>query len=128
MVAKVLPLEVARAKALRPSDSGVFRAVHAPEGAANDGGSQSLHPVPEQRVSTRRAGLQRVLAGMLTAALRMDGLADADAASACDRSRPHVADMRSPGGRAITLADAVLLAKVSPSFRTALVVLIEGGQ
>ena len=63
---------------------------------------------------------------MLGNALRADGLSDADAGAACDRSRQHVQGMRQPDGRVITAADAVLIARACPAFRAALVDLIGG--
>lgn len=116
--------EQARAKALRPV--GAFRLHSAGQRAAANDASPSLNAAPERGASTRRASMQRTLATLLTGALRTDGLSDADAAAACDRSRQHMLDMRTPGGRSITLADAVELARVSPSWRVAVVDLIGG--
>lgn len=120
-----------RAKALRPGDSGVFRAVHAADNATLTGAcptNDPQDPVPVQGRSVRRAGMQRALAALLGDALRVDGLSDADAGAACDRQRRHVVDMRQPDGRAITGADVVLIARVSPAFRAALVDLIGGAR
>jgi hypothetical protein len=118
--------EVVRAKALRLSDSAVYRISHAANNVAANEDAQSLHPAPAQGRSVRRAGLQQALAAMLGEALRSDGLSDGDAGAACDRARQHVADMRSVDGRAITLADAVLIARAAPTWRTVLVDLIGG--
>lgn len=129
METKVAVVGAGKAKPLRPTDSGVFRAVHGLHTAAlgsqcpaNDQGDSA----PGQIRSDRRAALSRGLAALLGNSLRVDEVSDTDAAAACDRQRQHVLDMRSPGGRVITLADGVLIARVSPTWRAALVDLIGG--
>lgn len=107
---------VGRAKALRPSDSGVHRAVHAANGCpANDQG-QSLHAVPERCEDTRREALMVSLKALARVGLAADGVSLGDAAAAVDRQKPHVVDMLDRRGRSMTAADLVLLAVESEAF------------
>jgi hypothetical protein len=122
MEAKSLGLEVPRAKALRPSDSGVFRAaVHGAESVpANDCSlsDSAPHSAPVLSCSGRIHSLSRraareEMASALDVAMSRARASNVDVAAATDESPQRVADMRN-GHRPITAEHMLLLARRLP--------------
>ncbi len=97
---EVCEIQVSRAKPLRPGDSGVFRALHAPEcGAANDATEvpDSTPGSPDSGIrlrSIRRAAAREEIAPQLGVAMDLAGLSDCDVGAVLDEAPQRVAKIR----------------------------------
>jgi hypothetical protein len=99
-------------------------ALHADQSAAANDGCQPERSAPERCESThlsRRDTRQRTLKALARNALRADGLAHDDLASAQDCNRPRITDILATGGRNVIGDDVLALGEISPSFRAGVI-------
>lgn len=113
---RAVDAQVPRPKALRLTDSGVFAAVHAPEGVAANDATEVPEPTPGspdsgvRLRSIRRTVIRQELAPQLGVAMDLAGLSDCDVGAVVDEAPQRIAKIRA-GHLPITADHLALLAR-----------------
>lgn len=118
---EVCEIQVSRAKPLRPGDSGVFRALHAPEGgAANDASPASMtgltaaEQVPSVRLrSPERTAVRAEAASIFDTCCALHGLENADVGAMINEAKEDARRIRA-GWKPLTLDHQIRIARRNP--------------